>query len=194
MIRTVSNRYTLMLLVAAALTGAGIWLWTGVLDNNRATHSLWTIDKTNDRELAGAAHNIFFGQVIRESGSKTLFNWGPQTQFEVKVFEVLKGNLSGTVIVNQEAGYYEDGGEYHIEGEDGFLQEGKSYFFATRTSKHHDWHTVISYYGDVELDVPDDSDKDSVLSSDLAKKYRNRFTKAIENEVPYFFDQPPAED
>lgn len=171
------NKYVLAFLVVVALGGTCIWIGIQWLNTPTHIHSDWTIDRSNDRELAGASHNIFFGQVIRRSGRKSLHNWGPQAQFEVEVFEVIKGDLSGSVTVNQP--YY--------PGEDR-LQKDKSYFFATRSSNLHDWHTAIHQYGEVNLDVPDDAEKDTVLSSTLANEYRDRFTEAVENEIPYFYD------
>ena len=131
-----------------------------------------------------AAHNIFFGQVIRESGNTKQDGGAPQTQYEVEVLETLKGDLSGRVTVNQEAGFYDDGMEHHVEDEDYFLEAGKSYFFATRTSSRHGWHTVVPHYGDVKLDVADSSTKAEVMGSASAAEYKGRFTEAVKNAIP----------
>ena len=99
----------------------------------------------------------------------------------------VKGDLSGRVTVNQEAGFYDDGMN-HVEDEDYFLEAGKSYFFATRTSSLHGWHTVVPHYGDVKLDVADSSAKAEVMGSASATEYKGRFTEAVKNAIPYTLD------
>ena len=149
-------------------------------------HPSWVIDRSDDRQLAGAAHNIFFGQVVEEVGHKE-YQGTPETQFSVKVFEVLKGNVSSTITVNQEGGTYADGATYQVAG-DNFLEAGASYFFATRTSSSEGWHTLVPEFGDVKLDVNLNASKADVLASSRANTYRSRFTTAIANPVAFPFD------
>ena len=150
-------------------------------------HPAWVIDRSDDRQLAGAAHNIFFGQVVEQVGREE-YQGTPETQFSVEVLEVLKGDVSGTITVNQEGGTYADGATYQVAG-DNFLEAGTSYFFATRESSSKGWHTVVPEFGDVNLDVEASGNKDTVLASSKAGIYRTRFTAALEDPVPFPFDK-----
>jgi hypothetical protein len=69
-----------------------------------ALHAAYVADFRDDKILMGASHNVFIARVTREVGTKG-HEFGPETQFEVEVIENIKGDLSGTVIVNQQGGY-----------------------------------------------------------------------------------------
>jgi hypothetical protein len=101
------------------------------------------LDTRDDRNVVGAAENVFIGKVIKQTGTgKDKFGF-LYTQFEVEVIDNIKGNLSGKVTVEQSAGYIngvlytvEDGGDGYFEptGErSGFslLKSGATYLLVT---------------------------------------------------------------
>jgi len=72
-----------------------------------------TIYATDNSKLVGFADNVFIGKVIAQTGNET--DDFPQTQFSVKVLENIKGNLDGTVTVNQIGSYeYANGDKYYL--------------------------------------------------------------------------------
>ena len=132
-----------------------------------------TINATDDRELVGFADNVFIGKVIAQTGNET--DDFPQTQFSVKVLENIKGNLDGTVTVNQFGGYEYANGEKYLslmEG-DTLLNPGKKYLFATKGSAK-GWLTLAAGYG--KIPIKDEADH---------KKTKERFNEALEEEIPY---------
>lgn len=113
------------------------------------TQPLYAVDVTDDNKLVGAADNVFIGTVIKQTDTKT-DREQPQTQFSVEVLENIKGNLKGTVIVNQEGGFETIDGKTYlvlIEG-DKLLKHNKTYLFATRVSEN-GWNTIAPVYGDL---------------------------------------------
>ncbi len=130
------------------------------------------------------AQDVFFGQVIEKLGQTRKYGY-PETQFNVKVLEVLKGSLSGTVKVNQQGGTRIDGTQWRMEGDPTLLDPGKSYLFVTRHLPAEDWHTVSPGYGNIKLQAPPNGTKEEVLGSEHAGELRQRFNTAVENEIPY---------
>jgi hypothetical protein len=129
------------------------------------------IDIYNPREVVGFSDNVFVGKVIKQVGTKSL-NGYPETQFEVEVLDAIKGELKGTIKVNQQGGYE---GEYlFLMEDDKLLVEGKTYLFATRYLKEENWHTVIPVGGD----IPFNSDEEK---EELIEKYK----KAYKEEIPF---------
>ena len=192
MARQLSSRRILIGLAVVCALGAGILFWilstSGSDQQSREVigHPMWALDRSDDRQLAGAAHDIFFGRIIQQS-SEINRDGIPHRQFEVEVLEVLKGSLSGTVTVDQEGGNYADGVNYRVEG-DNLLELGESYFFATRKWAHKDWYTVVPEYGDVKLDVPDSASKAHILASEDAAAMRTRFIAAVADPIPFPYD------
>jgi hypothetical protein len=112
----------------------------------------YAADFSNDAVLVGAAHNIFVGKVIRQVGNEER-GIGPETQYEVQVIDNIKGNLQGTVVVDQQGGY-KDGSLYIISDDypltrqtkDAYLLKlGYTYLLATRYNDKKDWYTLNSY-------------------------------------------------
>ncbi|SEN29282.1 hypothetical protein [Lihuaxuella thermophila] len=118
----------------------------------KSVHVNLVTDLSDQRKLAGLSHHIFVGKVISQAGTKSLGSL-PETQFKVQVLQNIKGNLSGTIVVNQQGGYAPGSQLVLVEG-DPLLQPGKTYLFATRYLKQENWHTVIPNYGDILLDSP----------------------------------------
>ena len=105
-------------------------------------------DFNDDRVLAGYGHNIFVGRVVELSGNKQQYS-RPETQFKVEVLYNIKGNLQGTVTVNQEGGYkngilYVSAGDVmgpnNRYGNGYLLQPGSTYLLSTRYSSTENWY------------------------------------------------------
>lgn len=129
------------------------------------------IDIYNPREVVGFSDNVFLGKVIKQVGTKSL-NGYPETQFEVEVLDNIKGELKGTIKVNQQGGY---DGEYLILMEDDkLLVEGQTYLFATRYLKEENWYTVIPVGGD----IPFKSDEEK-------QKIVEKYEQAYKEEIPF---------
>jgi hypothetical protein len=153
-------------------------------------HALYATDLSDDKRLVGFADSVFFGQVLEELGNNRDFGF-PETQFQVKVLEVLKGSLEREVIVNQIGGNYK--GTFTLADGDPLLEPGKNYLFVSRAASGKDdkqWHTVPNGYGDIPIQgVAKDASDEEILDSPHTKELRERFTFAVENEIPYDPDE-----
>ena len=131
----------------------------------------FVIDTSDPRQVVGFSDNVFLGKVIKQVGTKSLSVY-PETQFEVEVMDNIKGELKGTVKVNQAGGF--EGDELFLMEDDKQLIEGNTYLFATRYLKEENWYTVIPVGGD----IPVNSDEEK---KELIEKYK----KAYEEEIPF---------
>lgn len=110
-------------------------------------------DFSNPQLLAGAADNVFIGEVITEVSSRRPDGF-PETQYAVQVKTNLKGTLNGNITVNQLGGFEKNPAGHRIlvlYNEDALLKKGQTYLFATRYLKSEKWHTAFSTHGTVEL-------------------------------------------
>ncbi|MES2930830.1 MAG: hypothetical protein V4665_03555 [Patescibacteria group bacterium] len=133
-------------------------------------HPRYAADFSDDRVLVGASHNVFVGRVIEKMGA-TERGIGPETQFRIEVIENIKGELKGTVIVNQQGGF-KDGSLYIIgatsdiltaDGKNSHLLEpGATYLLATRFNKSEKWHTLNPYPTARKLIASGDADPDDL--------------------------------
>jgi len=158
-----------------AIVGAGVvGCSPSTQPQERTMEASFVTDVSDDRKLAGIAQNIFIGKVVSEAGTKKLGRT-PETQFNVEVVENIKGNLSGTVVVNQQGGYEnkEKKNKVLVEGDD-LLEPGKVYLFATRFHEGEKWHALVPVAGDVLI-------KDDVERT----KIKERFLKAVKEEIPF---------
>jgi len=108
----------------------------------------YAADFSNDKILMGASHNVFVGKVIAQIGTEER-GIGPETQFQVEVISNIKGELKGSVVVDQIGGY-KDGKLYtfgDMSGNDSnyLLAPGSTYVFATRYNDKKDWYTLNTY-------------------------------------------------
>lgn len=131
----------------------------------------YAVDVMNDQKLVGWANNVFVGKVISQTGTKKLGSM-PETQFSVEVLSSIKGNLTGTITVNQQGG--KEDNELILFENDKMLEVGKTYLFITRLNKEEDWHTLVPCYGDIL--VTGEAQKESLM---------DRFTRASSAEIPF---------
>jgi hypothetical protein len=114
---------------------------------------LYAADFSKDDILMGASHNVFIGRVIKETGNKTR-GTSPETQFKVEIISNIKGELKGTVTVNQFGGY-KNGTFVTVEDDTPMpngksagtymLEPGATYLLATRYNEQEDWYTLNSF-------------------------------------------------
>ena len=114
----------------------------------------YVADFAKDDILLGSSHNVFIGRVIKQEGIKSRFAT-PETQFKVEVISNIKGDLRGTVTVDQFGGYKngvlytvsDDNPDPKANNSDSYLlQEGNTYLLATRYNETEDWYTLNSFY------------------------------------------------
>ncbi|MFE9577992.1 hypothetical protein ACFYO1_16510 [Nocardia sp. NPDC006044] len=140
------------------------------------------IDLGNPAAVAGAASDIFFGQVVESMGS-TERRGQLESQFGVEVTERLKGAAVGRVTVNQRGGLKDR--TVVVENGDELLALGQSYLIAARYSKDQDWYTLIPVAGDIP--VTGGSSPRSTLHrrSEERDEVRDRMKDAIAHEIPF---------
>ena len=181
-------KFAMTLIVLASLIATGL-LVMQTNEYKSGSENIYTqadfMDVSDDRVLVGAAHNVFIGKVVAQTGSKPntppveagdVLGFSPQTQVSVEVLENIKGNLNGTITVSQYGGYEEksDASQLVLIEDDKLLEPGKTYLFATRFNDIDGWDTIIvPNYGDIPV-------KDQV---DYNNK-RERFNNAFEQEIP----------
>ena len=115
----------------ATIYGAGL--------NSQAASPAYSTDLSNDKNLVGAAHNVFVGKVLAQVGTRQRGSL-PETQFTVQVIDNIKGDLKGTVTIDQFGGY-QNGVLYTLE-EDTLLETGATYLFAPRYNEEENWYTI----------------------------------------------------
>ncbi|HEX7167500.1 MAG TPA: hypothetical protein VF230_11025 [Acidimicrobiales bacterium] len=117
-------------------------------------HSNIPFDTTNPAEVARRSDSVFVGRVIEERStirravSKTDDRKLPETQYDVEVVHLIKGELAGRVVVN--AVFL---GGPHFEDDAGALQLGREYLFATKVDGP--WQTASRPYRRVPITSPE---------------------------------------
>jgi hypothetical protein len=105
-------------------------------------HPILVADVTQNPILLGASHNIFVGKVLAQTGT-TESPAGIRTQYSVEIVSNIKGNLEGTVTVEQEGGL-KNGVLQTIEDAFPLLEVGSTYILATRYNESANAYTVIA--------------------------------------------------
>ncbi len=131
-------------------------------DTTSAAYAVETVHKEaqfginigDQREVAGAASNVFVAKVDAVSGTKSLSPL-PSTQFKVTVLKNLKGNVGETATVYQEAGTDKATGKFIAFDGDKLLTVGKSYVLAATLNKENGWYTISAVTGHTELNPSD---------------------------------------
>ena len=119
----------------------------------------YAFDPADKRELVASADNVFVGRVVGRAGQASAPTSArtveiPQTQSAVRVVRNIKGDLRGTVTVNQYGGSVEAaggrGGRHRAEPEvtlwegDPLLGPGEVVLLATAYNDACDWHTIVA--------------------------------------------------
>jgi hypothetical protein len=146
-------------------------------------------DYAKDDILIGSSHNVFIGRVIKQEGIKSRFAT-PETQFKVEIISNIKGDLNGTVTVDQFGGY-KDGILYTVADDNPIpnaknadsymLKEGNTYLLATRYNETEDWYTLNSFYTASKLLS---TDKEMKISDLKALADNDDRVKALKEAYP----------
>lgn len=151
------------------------------------------IDPKDERQIVGGSTDVFFGRVVEQVGSEGAPTAKPgaeqpMTQYAVEVTEVIKGDASGTVTINQLGGYVDDGHENHrhldlIEG-DSLMEPGQEYLFSTNYVEEKDWYQIVlAGVGNVEV-------KDKAQRQELEQKFEEAEANQVEVNIP----SPPSSE
>lgn len=149
------------------------------------------LDPQDERQVVGGSSDVFFGRLIELTGSEAAPPVGrlyrlrePQTQYSVEVTQVIKGNASGTVTVNQLGGYTEDGYPDFpkVPGGDSFLEPGREYLFATKYVEAKYWYQIASP-GVANIEIENGAHRE-----ELERVYEEAYANQIEVNLPL----PPA--
>ncbi|MGM7723723.1 hypothetical protein [Metabacillus sp. Hm71] len=170
-------KYRISYLISAAVLMIGLFTGTYYMVNQPSETEIinmdvgYEVDVSDPRKLVGYADHVFIGKVIEQAGTKKISGF-PETQFNVKVLETIKGDLNGTIIVNQNGGY--DGNQLTVINGDSLIKPGKTYLFATKYLESENWHTLVPAYGDVLIE-----------NEEKQKELIETYKKAYENQIPY---------
>ena len=185
------------------------------LDGTRAVSADidWAYEVRDERQLVGAADDVFVGKVVGQVGTSRLKAEGlpegeagpvlPRTQFSVRIEETVKGTLDGTVTVSQEGGYVElaadsgpDKGKtsrvLQLMEHDPLLKPGQSYLFSTSYDAEEDHHQVTAPgYGDIPIgDGPGEKQRGPLLEKFSAAKAQQvdpMVTEVAHGRIPQKF-------
>jgi hypothetical protein len=147
-------------------------------------HTTSAVNLSNKNQLVGWADNVFIGKVVKKKGTKKIdINTLPETQFAVEVKKNIKGELSGSVTVNQQGGYDEEEKKLYLIEHDKLLEDGKKYLFVTKYNKEQNFHTLIPEYGNLLVE-----------SDDKQNKLIKEFTTVSTQAVPFKIDPGPGPD
>lgn len=193
-------------LVVVVGVGAHSWLLPKKQDLNEASntrskiaevHGILAFPLKDNRVLLGASHNVFVGKVLSQSGVRSeILSPGvviPISRFSVEPIWNIKGNLQGTVTVEQLGGYQAgilvvgEGGDAFGPsnglGEGHLMQPGSTYLLSTRYESD-----GVYYLWDFptasKLITGDDTLSNAQLQSLAANDYRAKeLQAAYPNEI-----------
>ncbi|WP_404459030.1 hypothetical protein [Oceanobacillus kapialis] len=126
----------------------------------------YIIDILNPEAVVDFADNVFIGTV--EVQVDTIQNDYPETQFEVKVLENIKGNLDESEVINQLGGY--EGNDLLLIEGDELLETNKTYLFATIDSEENNKRTIIPIGGSISVE-------NEKHMSEIKEKYTKLYNK-----------------
>lgn len=174
------------------LFGAGIYTSIIKLPFTSTMHASWAFDVSNVGLLVKYSDNVFIGRVVKQVGNEGKENRNtPYTQFSVEVLANIKGNLTGTVVVNQMGGYKY--GVLHVLRDDAIvpedkaepgeylLQPGHVYMFATKYNKEKMYHQVSAFpYDQTRISTDPTLPNDVALAAAWEHPRVRAFVEAVE--------------
>lgn len=170
------NIILVFLIVAGILGVAAYFIQVNYFDTQQGiAHIDYVINVSDDRELVGAASDVFIGKVIEQTGTSS--EPYTQTHFSIEITESIKGNATGNVIVNQFGGYeYVFIWKYLILADgDELLQPRETYLFVTNGDDERGY-TFSPTYGNLLIEDQEDYQQKKL-----------RFQKAYAEEIPFEF-------
>jgi hypothetical protein len=172
----VPTKYFASAALALGLVVGGTTLSQQFASQPRVIHTevSFVSDFRDSRKLVGFADNVFVGRVLEQAGTHSPDGIMPETLFKVDVIRSIKGNLAGTVTVNQQGGFSAAENALILMEEDSLLEAGKTYLFATRTGGNGSWHTLVPEFGDLRIG-------NGQQQAELVQK----FEKAAKEQIKY---------
>ncbi|MBY6681865.1 hypothetical protein HQ312_12455 [Rhodococcus sp. BP-316] len=149
----------------------------------------WAFDIYDQRRVVGAADSVFVGTVNQVIGTVNRTAM-PETQFSVTVLSVIKGDLAGDVVVNQQGGYDPVSDQAIYTEGDTPLNIGQSYIFSTVLDTAISAENFIPIVGAVPVDTADVVNLDPELAqrggvaAGLPEEVQEAVS-AVENEIPF---------
>ncbi|MFH8517546.1 hypothetical protein ACH4CE_21115 [Streptomyces gelaticus] len=184
-----------VLTVTVGVAGTAVYQHENERDAASASGMELTYDAdfSDDANLAGEAEDLFYGKVTALKGQKDL-GIGVETQYAVVVQRVFKGDVTGTIVVNQQGGKDADGNIVDLPDSDSLIRVGSRYLFATKYNSDQKFNTVIPVYGDVpipntEADAPGSPDANGDGQSTMS----DRWVAAVQNQND-LSTAPPADE
>lgn len=159
----------------------------------RDIDALYIFPPDDTRRLVGFADDVFLGTVLRQvstyridTSSPDPSSFIPTTQFSVRVDSVLKGRLSGEVVVSQVGGKDPDDGALLRVTGDEMLNPGEQYLLLTRRELEPGWNSIAApRFGN--LSVTSDAARDS-----LVERYRAAIRDQIAFDLEVVTANPPG--
>jgi len=138
MIFSLKNKIAVIGLIAAVLAGFGLYMTTLSSSNSNggAMEMRYVADFSDDKNVVDMYSNLFVGKITKVA-KQTNVQGIPVTLFEAEVVRNIKGDLKGTVVVLQTAGFREtEGGKKFASiGSGKLMEEGETYLLATGYDK-----------------------------------------------------------
>lgn len=131
--------------MAALATGAIVLNSSPEKGESRVAGGVINFDANDPAELAARCENLFIGRVIGKRSEIQRRPRFPEVQFDIEVLETIKGELTGRTVVN--AIFVEE-----AAGTVKSLDQGATYFFATRQAPTPGWHSAAIPQARVRLD------------------------------------------
>lgn len=173
------KRISISILTLGLILGAGLHTNIIKLPFVERSHPQYVANFNDDKVLLGASHNVFVAKITKINGND-LSDDIPSTKYKAQILDNVKGNLEGTVIIQQLAGY--KNGILNIAEGDSLMEEGKTYILFTRYNKNANCYTVITHpNGKHEIEY-NESEKSLSANKDTNKKIM-KFKEAYKNEI-----------
>lgn len=137
------------LVLAGGVLGVGLRRVAEPRNTVASAHPVYLFDVSDTQKMTDFASDVFIGRVEGRAGTKGLLTSSadsvmPQTQVDVKIEEVIKGNAAGTVVVNQSGGTDPKTGELILFDGDPILRKGETVLFITRYDRDNNWYGIVA--------------------------------------------------
>lgn len=144
------------------------------------TEASWAYNFGDNRILVGSSHNVFAAKVNKKLGQKNIDGF-PVTSYEVQIVTNIKGDFTGTIVLDQ-AGGYENGILRLFEG-GRLIDVGSTYILATRTQEDGSYFLSSYLAGKMKISENSSMTLDDLKTLALTNADFLRFSDAYKNEI-----------
>src|SRR5829696_8054587 len=143
-------------------------------------HPIYELDPTDDRALATYATDIFIGRVRDQTGAAGAPTSAPgqelpQSQFAVEVLQLVKGQATGLVTVNQVGGLDQQAHQILLLEGDALLRPGATELFLAVSIPERGWYQIVAA-GHGHLTADDPAQRTRLIE---------RFTQATDEPIDF---------